>query len=57
MSLILGLKYFMFVEVCNRVNLCIVLVFDGIIVDNFFFFVGLIYIKGIIGCMVYLNDR
>lgn len=57
MSLTSGLKYFTFVEACNRANLCTVSVSDGIIADNSPPLAGLIYIKGITGRMVYLNDR
>ena len=57
LSLVPGLKYFTFVEACNGAGLCSQSISDGIIVDNSPPLAGLVYIQGVTGRMVYLNDR
>ena len=57
LSLVPGLTYFTFVEAYNGAGLCSQSVSDGIIVDNSPPLTGLVYIQGVTGRMVYLNDR
>lgn len=33
-GLVVGMMYYMLVIVCNIVNLCIIVIFDGSIIDN-----------------------
>lgn len=33
-GLVVGMMYYMLVIVCNIVNLCIIVIFDGVIIDN-----------------------
>lgn len=33
-GLVVGMMYYMLVIVCNIVNMCIIVIFDGVIIDN-----------------------
>lgn len=37
-----GLKYFIILRVCNIVDLCIIVVIDGVVMDNSFFITGVV---------------
>lgn len=37
-----GLKYFIILRVCNIVDLCIIVVIDGVVMDNSFFIMGVV---------------
>lgn len=37
-----GLKYFIILRVCNIVDLCIIVVIDGVVMDNSFFIRGVV---------------
>lgn len=37
-----GLKYFIILRVCNIVDLCIIVVIDGVVMDNSFFIIGVV---------------